>query len=135
MSKPSPKRPMTVEEIEATKLLAGVTYPIASWDKRFGGHLQWAIQQEPPMISERAVAQLWRMVLRYRRQLPTQIRVKYVHIAEGLAAPDLRSKQYRVEREYQARIDQMKREAAMQASNPAPPSEPPPTDKNQPTLI
>ena len=134
MSKPSPKRPMTVEEIEATKLLAGVTYPIASWDKRFGGHLQWAIQQTPPMISERAVAQLWRMVLRYRRQLPTQIRVKYVRIAEGLAAPDLRSHKYRAEREYQARLEKIRHDAAMQASQPAPP-EPQPTDPNQPALI
>lgn len=109
----SPKRPMSPDEIEAVKMLRGVSYPIATFDKKLGATVQLLISYPPPvcdcgvearlstmphepscpvskaeafvpMIPEKMVPQLWRLVCRYRRQIRHPERVKYIRMAEVL---------------------------------------------------
>lgn len=103
----SPKRPMSNDEAEAIAMLRGVTFPVASYDKRFAAHLQECATCA--IIGEKAVPQLWRIFIKYRRQTRGVRKAQLLGIAEQFAAPDFR-KVNAAARE-QARIDAMKAQA------------------------
>jgi hypothetical protein len=93
----SPKRPLTADEADAIVMLSCVTYPVASWDKRFAAHL-WSCLKSG-QIGVKAVPQLWRIFIRYRRQTSGARKAELLKLADGLAAVDYRK---------QARIDEAK---------------------------
>jgi len=103
MSKPVERRVMTPDEMEAVELMHSVTYPCASWDKRFMRNLAGC-----ETISEKESAQLWRLFIKYRRQIGHRDRDRLLAIAAPLAAPDLRKLE--AARREQARIDAKKAE-------------------------
>ena len=106
MSKPSPKRPITNNELAAIHALDGVGMLPASWDKRFRREVLCNAEVSGE-ISEKAAAQLWRLFIRYRRQISASVRAELMRIAKEKAAPDFR-KQNAAANE-QARIDELKR--------------------------
>lgn len=57
------RRLMTHDEMQAVDRMGPVTYPVASWDKRFMRSIS-----SGEMISEKESAQLWRLFIKYRRQ-------------------------------------------------------------------
>ena len=77
----------------------------ASWDKRFNRDV---LSQVPNTgtISEKAAAQMWRLLIRYRRQTSASVRAELMKVAEEKAAPDFR-KQNAAANE-QAKIDKLK---------------------------
>jgi len=86
------KRPLTQDELTAIDCLSGVRFLPASFEKRFNRDvLQPAA--ETKMLSEKAIAQLWRLFIRYRRQWrhpePGE-RSRLLRYAEEHAAPDFR---------------------------------------------
>lgn len=122
MSQASPKRPMTPEEIEAIGFLKGVTYPTASFDKRFAATLHRYAAMTPPMIGEKMAPQMWRLFIRYRRQYrekdPSGVRrIPLFRIAEQLTAPEFRSRKYKVAVDYEARLKKLKEDAAKNPEN------------------
>lgn len=104
----SPKHDLTQDERDAITMLRGVTYPSASFDKRFSAHLQDCLKIGT--IGEKARPQLWRIFIKYRRQTAGQRKVQLLAYAETQAAPDLR-KVNAAARE-QAEIDRLKQQAA-----------------------
>lgn len=109
--KPSPKRPLTLDELSAIEALGSVRFPVASWDKRFYRDALCHAQHTGE-IGEKSAPQLWRIFIRYRRQLalsPTD-RHRLLKVAEALSAPDFRK--VNAAASEQARIDEMKRQAA-----------------------
>lgn len=104
MSKPVERRLMTPDEMQAVDRMGVVTYPVASWDKRFMRNL---ISGE--MISEKEAPQLWRLFIKYRRQMNFPDKARLLAFAQEHAAPDLRKVE--AARREQARIDEMKRMA------------------------
>lgn len=103
---------MTEEEITAATMLRGVTYPTASWDKRFAATIQIHLAMTPPMIGEKMVPQLWRLLLRYRRQIRHPEREKYIKLARERSAPDFRNPGYREANRKRMEIYRLKRAAA-----------------------
>lgn len=101
MSTPIERRMMSPDELQAIERMHGVTYPVASWDKRFMRMLSGC-----ETISEKEAAQLWRLFIKYRRQMSFPDKARLLRLAEGLAAPDFR-KQAAAARE-QAEIDALK---------------------------
>lgn len=82
---PVPRRDQTDDERQAVKCLKEqVTYPPASWDKRFARELLTIT------ITEKEAAQVWRLFHRYRRQIAHKDKTRLLEIAANLAAPDLR---------------------------------------------
>lgn len=85
------KHPLTTEEREAIEALQGVRFPVASWDKRFArdalGHALATGE-----LGDKAAPQLWRLFIRYRRQIYTKY-LTLMPIANKLAAPDFRKQQ------------------------------------------
>ncbi len=82
---PVPRRELTRDEHEAVKCLKEqVTYPPASWDKRFTRELLTTT------ITEKEAAQVWRLFHRYRRQIAHKDKARLLEVAANLAAPDLR---------------------------------------------
>ena len=99
MSKPVSRRPMTADESLAYHAMCGhVRFPAASWDKRFFNQLR------ENAISDKEAPQLWRLFIRYRRQIGYP---RLLKIAESLSAPDFRKQQKALSE--QARIDEMKK--------------------------
>lgn len=98
------RRPRTPEEIKAIELMARVSYPCASWDKRFMRHLS-----EIDGITEKEAPQLWRLFVKYRRQINLSDRGDLLTYANIQAAPDLRK--IEAARKEQARIDELKAQA------------------------
>lgn len=94
---------MTKDEATAVAALKVCTFPAASWDKRFVGDLT------ANELSDKQRPQVWRLFVRYRRQINCPDKARILALAEKLAAPDFR-KQQAAERE-QARINQLKKEA------------------------
>ena len=86
MSAPLPRRPMTSCEAEAVQCLQRVTYPSGSWDKRFAR----SFGTSQTTITDKEMAQVWRLFKRYRNQINTPHKVNLLMMAEELAAPDLR---------------------------------------------
>lgn len=95
---------MTPDEMQAIERMHVVTYPVASWDKRFMRSLS-----ECETISEKEAAQLWRLFIRYRRQMNFPGQLELLRMAEGLAAPDFRKQQKAAEE--QAKIEEMRKAA------------------------
>lgn len=91
---------MTVEERTIFHHLQGVTMPVASWDKRFFRSLC------QNALSTKEAAQLWRIFIRYRRQMSFPEKAQLLQLAESLAAPDFRKQQAALRD--QARIDELK---------------------------
>ena len=102
----SPKRPITDDEREACNLLRGVSMPPASWDKRFNRDVL-ATALETGMIGEKSAPQLWRLLIRYRRQWESQRKSELLAMAEKLAAPDFRKLQAALRQ--QAEIDEQRK--------------------------
>ena len=92
---------MTPDEMQVLERMHGVTFPVCSWDKRFYRNLSGC-----ETISEKESAQVWRIFIRYRRQMDFPDKARLLAIAEKLSAPDLR-KLAAVARE-QARIDELR---------------------------
>lgn len=97
------RRPLTPEESEAVWALHGVTFPVASWDKRFAHQLN-----KDSHITERGAAQIWRLFLRYRRQINRDLFARLRPIADLRSAPDFRKQQ--AAQNEQAKIDKLKAE-------------------------
>lgn len=113
MTKPIDRRLTTPDERNVILAMRRtVTFPVASWDKRFFHHL---LEMEDRgtesihfRITDKEAPQLWRLAVRYRRQwCRTADDTRLLRVAESLAAPNFR-KQQRAARE-QERIDEMKR--------------------------
>lgn len=84
----SESRQRTPDEQLAISQMRWVTFPPCSWDKRFYRDLTSGSH-----ISEKQAAQLWRLFIRYRRQMEFPAKDKLLKIAEVLAAPDFRKEQ------------------------------------------
>lgn len=95
------RRIMSPDELQAVEQMHGVTYPVASWDKRFMRSLSGM-----ETISEKESAQLWRLFIKYRRQISFADKQRLMNLATSLAAPDLRKVE--AARREQARIDELK---------------------------
>lgn len=96
---------MTDDERVAAKAIGGCTMTPASWDKRFSRFIS-----EMDTITEKEAPQVWRLFIRYRRQIRVPDKVRLLALAEKLSAPDLR-KVEAAKRE-QERIAEMKRKYA-----------------------
>ena len=92
----------TPDEKLAVSALKKCRFPIGSWDKRF------AKQLGDDGLTEKERPQLWRLFIRYRRQISTYDKSLLMKTAERLAAPDLRKAQAAANE--QARIDQMRKQ-------------------------
>lgn len=92
------RRLMTPDEMQAIDRMGVVTYPVASWDKRF-----MRMVSSGEMISEKEAAQLWRLFIRYRRQMSFPDKERLLRFAAEHAALDFR-KQEATRREQQ-RLD------------------------------
>ncbi|MBU6231578.1 hypothetical protein KGP36_02825 [Patescibacteria group bacterium] len=99
------KRPITDDEYYALQLLDGVGMPSACWDKRFRRDVL-SPARNTKLLSEKAIAQMWRLFIRYRRQINTTDKPHLMKIAEEKAAPDFRKQQAALNE--QARINEMK---------------------------
>jgi hypothetical protein len=95
------RRLMTPDEMQIVKRMHCVTFQVASWDKRF-----FRSVSSGEMISEKEAAQLWRIFIRYRRQMNFPDKARLLQVAEKLSAPDLRKLE--AARRDQARIDAAK---------------------------
>ena len=95
------RTPTTDDERIAVEALARVSYPPASWDKRFSRQLS------PEGLTDKERPQVWRLFIRYRRQISHPRRAELLRKAESLAAPDFRKQQAAANE--QARIDELRR--------------------------
>jgi len=102
---------MTPDEMQAIERMYGITYPVASWDKRFMRMLSGC-----ETISEKEAAQLWRVFIKYRRQMSFPGQRELLRMAEGLAAPDLRK--VSAAQRAQAEIDALKAKYAESMATP-----------------
>ena len=81
-----PRRPCTVPEHIAIKALqTQVRFLPASWDKRFARDLSIDAG-----VTDKEVAQLWRIFIKYRRQISCERKAQLLEIAAENAAPDFR---------------------------------------------
>ena len=99
---------LTDEETIALAALGTCTFPVASWDKRFVRSL-FELPKTGQMhqgLTDKERPQLWRLFIRYRRQIDCPRKKELLGIAEKLSAPDLR-KLAAAQRE-QAEIDRLK---------------------------
>jgi hypothetical protein len=83
----SARTPTNEDERIAVEALARVSYPSASWDKRFNRQLS------PDALTDKERPQVWRLFIRYRRQISHPRKAELLKIAESLAAPDFRKQQ------------------------------------------
>lgn len=84
-------RPRTPDEELAISQMQCVSFPVGSWDKRFFRALSSGNE-----ITDKQAPQLWRLFIRYRRQLwrmETSELKRLLKLAEKLSAPDLRKEQ------------------------------------------
>lgn len=85
MKEPTPRRQVTADERIAIQCLGTVSYPVASWDKRFARSMAGM-----ETITEKEAPQVWRLFIRYRRQFFHPEKARLLALAEKLSAPDLR---------------------------------------------
>ena len=102
--------PCTPDEAHAITCLGQVRYPPASWDKRFAHSLNASAG-----LTEREVPQLWRLMLRYRRQWQHPDRSRLISLAAKLSAPDLRKQAAQTRAEAEIERMHAKYQAAMDA--------------------
>lgn len=88
----SPKHMLTTDERDAIEALRGVGMPCGCWDKRFRRDVLWPAL-DAGTLGDKAAPQLWRILIRYRRQLNHPRRADLLRIAATLAAPDFRKQQ------------------------------------------
>jgi hypothetical protein len=69
----TPYRLMTPDEVAMAKALGECSFPVASWDKRFGRELGAQARLFPPWVTAAQAEHLRRMVKRYRRQIPKAV--------------------------------------------------------------
>lgn len=100
--KPKSQRERTPDEQSAIAAFTGVGFPAGSWDKRFIRNLR-----EKETISEKEAPQLWRLFVRYRRQICCPEKHRLMTLAELLAAPDFRKVQ--AAENLKARIEEMRK--------------------------
>lgn len=81
------RTPCTDDEKTAVEALARVSYPAASWDKRFSRQLSSS------GLTEKERPQVWRLFIKYRRQINCPRKAELLKLAETLAAPDFRKQQ------------------------------------------
>lgn len=107
MTAPVFKHPITDNERAAIIALRRVTFPVASWDKRFARDVLFPAL-DAGMLGEKSVPQLWRLFIRYRRQLNLTHAeyVRLMELAEKWSAPDFRKQQAAAKE--QAEIDALK---------------------------
>jgi hypothetical protein len=98
---------MTPDEAMAIDGLLGVTFQVASWDKRFHRDVLTEARRIG-IIGEKSAPQLWRIFTRYRRQVrtPEPDRSRLLKLAAAMAAPDYRKQQAAAAA--QRRIDDLK---------------------------
>jgi hypothetical protein len=60
---------MTDDDKAAALALAGCTFPVASYNKRFAGDMARIARQAEPVITERQQKTLWKLVYMFRRQI------------------------------------------------------------------
>ena len=94
--------PLTTEETIALNALHGCTFPVASWDKRFVRSLSGMTG-----LTDKERPQIWRLFIRYRRQISCERKAELLRLAETLAAPDLRK--LAAAQQEQNRIDQLRK--------------------------
>jgi hypothetical protein len=99
------RTPLTVEETIALAALGCVRFPTASWDKRFVRSLYHI-----PGLTDKERPQLWRLFIRYRRQIDCPRKAELLKLAETLSAPDLRK--VAAAQRAQAEIDALKEKYA-----------------------
>jgi hypothetical protein len=97
---------MTEDEAIAVRALQLVTYPPASWDKRFARSMSGAT-----CITEAEAPQVWRLFCKYRRQIGCPDKERLLALAQTLSAPDFRKASPR--RSFKAEEERVKYEAAM----------------------
>jgi hypothetical protein len=97
------RRARTRDENLAVEQMKSVRYPPASWDKRFMRSLS-----SVETITEKEAPQLWRLFIRYRRQISFPAKDRLMTLAHTLAARDLRK--LAKARKEQAEIDRLKAE-------------------------
>lgn len=68
-------RKMTYVELEAVLALRHVRCRIASFDKRFVRDIQYLADAPIPQITDKMADVVKRIVYRYRRQIPDQLRL------------------------------------------------------------
>lgn len=95
------RRLMTPDEMQAVERMHSVRFPVASWDKRF-----FRSVSSGEMITEKEAAQLWRIFIRYRRQMNFPDKARLLAFAEQHSAPDLRKAEAATRK--QAEIDALK---------------------------
>lgn len=80
-------RDLTEEEAQAASCLNQITFPPASFDKRFGRNMH-----EATRITDKGALQLWRIIHRYRRQITHPNKAQLLKIAEERKPEDMRNK-------------------------------------------
>lgn len=93
---------MTPDEMQAVERMHGVRYLPGSWEKRFMRSIS-----SGDVITEGQAPHLWRLFMRYRRQIPDfQDKSRLLAVASTLASKSIAK--ISAEQEAQTRIDQMK---------------------------
>lgn len=85
----APKVYRDLDELEclATKVVGGLSYSAACFDKRFAREIRGVTK-----ATEGQMAQVWRLVWRYRRQIQHEKRAELLAVAQVRAAEDFRTK-------------------------------------------
>jgi len=89
MSKPSPKHPLSERERLGIEGLRQVTFPVASWDKRFFRDVLLP-SLTTGELGDKSEPQLWRIFVRYRRQIDVLSKEELLTYAAVRSAPDFR---------------------------------------------
>jgi len=82
------ERPMDDAELIAARMLTGVKYPRFTSDERLGSAIQKRLRAAVPLTTKHISHILWRLVHRYRRQIPQQPgRLHMTRLAEKMLVP------------------------------------------------
>lgn len=133
MKPPVQYRPMTPSENEAAFCLACVRTNPYTFDRRFttGIVSRWksTTPTKPAQITENESAQLWRLFLKYRRQISHRNKANLLLTAEANAAEDLKRQSRMVQEQQQ--IQKMRDDENRRRSE----EEQEPIDERQGTLL
>lgn len=85
--------PMTEREHYAANQLARCSFQPGSFEKRFAKQIKAKAVSDNPEITEKGRACLWRLVYRYRRQIPDERLIAEAnHIVNGAPLLDKKGK-------------------------------------------